>query len=87
MGAPAGTDPDTPRRPVDLPLQQPASQPISSPSTSGTSGHDIGSGTNGLASVMPPQAGFRPTPGSTTDEHSAKRISDGVPGLPSTSPD
>jgi len=86
MGAPTGVVPDLPRNPVELPLQQPASQPVSTPSTGGTASHDLGSA-NGIADVAPPGAGFRPSPGSTTDEHSAKRISDGVPGLPSTSPD
>jgi hypothetical protein len=87
MGKPSGAVPDLPQNPSDLPLEQPAAQPISSPSTSGSSsGHDLG-GANGVAAVVPPGAGFRPSPGSTTDEHSAKRVSDGVPGLPSTSPD
>lgn len=86
MGAPNGVVPDLPRNPIELPLQQPASQPVSTPSTGGTASHDLGSA-NGIAAVTPPGTGFRPSPGSTTDEHSAKRISDGVPGLPSTSPD
>jgi hypothetical protein len=86
MGAPTGAVPDLPRNPLDLPLQQPAAQPISSPSTTGTAGHDLG-GANGIAAVTPPGTGFRPSPGSSTDEYSAKRVSDGVPGLPSTSPD
>jgi hypothetical protein len=87
MGQPTGAVPDLPQTPSDLPLQQPAAQPISSPSTGGSSsGHDLG-GANGVAAVVPPGTGFRPSPGSTTDEHSAKRVSDGVPGLPSTSPD
>ncbi|WP_211764826.1 hypothetical protein [Kutzneria sp. CA-103260] len=86
MGAPTGVVPDLPRNPVELPLQQPASQPVSTPSTGGTASHDLGSA-NGIADVTPPGAGFRPSPGSTTDQHSAKRVSDGVPGLPSTSPD
>ena len=86
MGAPSGVIPDLPQNPNDLPLQQPESQPISSPSTGGTSSHDLGSA-NGVAAVVPPGAGFRPSPGSTTDEYNAKRASDGVPGLPSTSPD
>jgi hypothetical protein len=86
MGAPTGVVPDLPRNPIELPLQQPASQPVSTPSTGGTASHDLGSA-NGIADATPPGAGFRPSPGSTTDEHSAKRVSDGVPGLPSTSPD
>lgn len=86
MGAPAGVVPDLPQHPIDLPLQQPASQPISTPSTGGTASHDLG-GANGIAGIVPPGAGFRPSPGSTTDEHSPKRVSDGAPGLPSTSPD
>lgn len=86
MGSPSGVVPDLPHNPIDLPLQQPASQPISSPSTGGTAGHDLGNA-NGIADVTPPGSGFRPSPGSTTEEHSAKRVSDGVPGLPSTSPD
>ncbi len=86
MGAPTGVVPDLPRNPVELPLQQPASQPVSTPSTGGTASHDLGSA-NGIAVVTPLGTGFRPSPGSTTDEHSAKRVSDGVPGLPSTSPD
>jgi hypothetical protein len=86
MGAPTGVVPDLPRNPIELPLQQPASQPVSTPSTGGTASHDLGSA-NGVADVTPLGTGFRPSPGSTTDEHSAKRVSDGVPGLPSTSPD
>ena len=86
MGASTGVVPDVPRNPIDLPLQQPAAQPISSPSTGGATSHDLGSA-NGLSGVVPPGTGFRPSPGSTTEEHSAKRVSDGVPGLPSTSPD
>lgn len=86
VGAPAGVVPDLPQHPIDLPLQQPASQPISSPSTGGTASHDLG-GANGIADIVPPGGGFRPSPGSTTDEHSPKRVSDGAPGLPSTSPD
>jgi hypothetical protein len=87
MGRPTGFVPDLPQSPVDLPLQQPAGQPISSPSTSGSAGHDFGGGANGIAGVVPPGSGFRPSPGATTDESGAKRVSDGVPGLPSTSPD
>ena len=86
MGAPVGVVPDLPQNPIDLPLQQPASQPISSPSTSGTASHDLG-GSGGAADIVPPSTGFRPSPGSSTDEHATKRVSDGVPGLPSTSPD
>ncbi|MFI9382848.1 hypothetical protein [Kutzneria sp. NPDC052558] len=86
MGSPTGVVPDLPRNPIELPLQQPASQPVSTPSTGGTASHDLGSA-NGIADITPPGTGFRPSPGSTTDEHSAKRVSDGVPGLPSTSPD
>ena len=85
MGAPVGVAPDLPQRPLDLPLQQPVSQPISSPSTGGSASHDFGA--NGIADIVPPGTGFRPSPGSTTEEHNAKRVSDGVPGLPSTSPD
>ncbi|AHI01770.1 hypothetical protein KALB_8413 [Kutzneria albida DSM 43870] len=87
MSAPV-TTPEPAQRPSDVPLQpQPASQPISSPSTgTGLSGHDLG-GNSGLTGVVPPQTGFQPTPGSSTDELHAKRVSDGVPGLPSTSPD
>jgi hypothetical protein len=86
MGAPSGVTPHLPQQPVDLPLQQPAAQPISAPSTGGTASHDLGSA-NGLTGIVPLGTGFRPTPGSTTDESSAKRVSDGAPGLPSTSPD
>ena len=86
MGAPVGVVPDLPRYPIELPIQQPAAQPISSPSTGGTASHDLGSA-NGIADIAPSGAGFRPNPGSTTDEYSARRVSDGVPGLPSTSPD
>jgi hypothetical protein len=78
--------PGEPQPPVEVPLQQPASQPVSSQSTGSTS-HDLGNSTNGLSGTLPLGTGFRPTPGSTTDEHNAKRVSDGVPGLPSTSPD
>jgi len=86
MGAPGGAIPNQPQQPVDLPLQQPAAQPVSAPSTGGTASHDLGSA-NGLAGIVTPGTGFRPSPGSSTDEPSAKRVSDGVPGLPSTSPD
>ena len=86
MGAPGGAVPDLPRPPVDLPLQQPAAQPISAPSTGGSASHDLGSA-NGLAGIVTPGTGFRPSPGSNSDEPSPKRVSDGVPGLPSTSPD
>jgi hypothetical protein len=86
MGAPGGTGPDVPQQPVDLPLQQPAAQPISAPATGGSAGHDLGSA-NGLAGIVTPGTGFRPSPGSSSDEPGAKRVSDGVPGLPSTSPD
>lgn len=86
MGSSSGVQPDLPQQPIDLPLQQPAAQPISAPSTGGTASHDLG-GANGIAGFTPPGTGFRPTPGSTTEEHSAKRVSDGAPGLPSTSPD
>ena len=85
MGTPSNL-PGEPQPPVEVPLQQPASQPVSSQSTGSTS-HDLGSSTNGLSGTLPLGTGFRPTPGSTTDEHAAKRVSDGVPGLPSTSPD
>jgi hypothetical protein len=79
---------DYPQRPTEEPLQQqPASQPVSSPASgSGLTGHDAG-GNSGVAGVVPPQTGFQPTPGSSTDEHNAKRVTEGVPGLPSTSPD
>jgi hypothetical protein len=86
MGAPSGATPDLPQQPVDLPVQQPAAQPISAPSTGGTASHDLGSA-NGLAGIVTPGTGFRPSPGSSSDEPNAKRVSDGVPGLPSTSPD
>lgn len=87
MTSPADNS-DHPQRPIEEPLQQqPASQPVSSPASgSGLTGHDAG-GNSGVAGVVPPQTGFQPTPGSSTDEHNAKRVTEGVPGLPSTSPD
>ncbi|MBV9845307.1 MAG: hypothetical protein JOZ47_09580, partial [Kutzneria sp.] len=78
---------DPTQDPIDEPRQpEPAWQPLASPSPgNGLTGHDMGGG--GVAGIVPDQTGFQPTPGSTSHEHSAKRVSDGVPGLPSTSPD
>ena len=58
--------------------------PISSPS--GLSGHD-GNAPSGVAGIIPPQNELRPSAKFLIEEHNALRISEGVPGLPSTSPD